>query len=82
MSKGIGDEFQIQTKHTRNNLGGYLDWASKPSNYKVYPTAKNIKLDKEITNKTITIVDVLTKRKSIRTYSNRPVTNKELSIHL
>jgi len=82
MSKGIGDEFQIQTKHTRNNLGGYLDWASKPSNYKVYPTAKNIKLDKEIPNQTLTIVDVLTKRKSIRSFSTRPVTKKELSFLL
>jgi SagB-type dehydrogenase family enzyme len=82
MSKGVGDEFQIQTKYTRNSLGGHLDWANKPSTYKAYPYAKSIKLDKEIPTQSLPIADVLAKRKSIRSFSTRPVTVKELSFLL
>jgi SagB-type dehydrogenase family enzyme len=80
MFKGVGDEFQIQT-NTKNNLG-YLDWSNKPSTYKEYPAAKIIKLNKEIPTQTLPIADVLTKRKSIRSFSTQPVTTKELSFLL
>ena len=82
MSKGVGDEFQIQTKYTRNSLGGYLDWANKPSTYKAYPDAKIIKLNIEIPTQSLPIADVLAKRKSIRSFSTRPATIKELSFLL
>ena len=79
---GIGDEFQNETKHTRRNIGGYLDWANKPSTYKSYPAAKTIRLSRELPDYSLPIVDVLMKRRSIRSFSSRPVTKGELSFLL
>jgi SagB-type dehydrogenase family enzyme len=78
----IGDEFQSETKHTRRNLGGYLDWANKPSIYKKYPSAKKINLSKELPSKSLSMVDVLKSRKSIRSFSAQPLTMAELSFLL
>jgi SagB-type dehydrogenase family enzyme len=79
---GIGDEFQIETKHTRRNIGGYLDWGNKPSTYKKYPAAKIIRLSRELPDYSLPIADALTKRKSIRSFSSQPVTQGELSFLL
>src|SRR5665648_802866 len=79
---GIGDDFQLETKHTRLNLRGYLDWANKPNTYKKYPEAKKIQLNKNLPTQSLPIVDVLRKRKSIRTFTNQPVTIQELSFLL
>jgi SagB-type dehydrogenase family enzyme len=79
---GIGDEFQSETKHTRRNLGGYLDWANKPSTYKKYPTVKKIKLSKEFPSNSLPIVDVLRKRRSIRSFSSNSLSLDELSFLL
>jgi len=82
MSVGIGDEFQIQTKHTRKNLGGYLDWSKKPSTYKKYPAARKIMLSKEFPTQSLSIVEILSKRKSIRSFSNRSITLNEFAFLL
>jgi SagB-type dehydrogenase family enzyme len=79
---GIGDEFQSETKHTRRNLGGFLDWANKPSVYKKYPSAKKINLNKEFPSKCLPMVDALRTRKSIRSFSPQPLTMAELSFLL
>ena len=79
---GIGDEFHSETKYTRRNLGGYLDWANKPGLYKKYPVAKKINLSKELPGKFLSIVDVLRSRKSIRSFSNQPLAMVELSFLL
>jgi SagB-type dehydrogenase family enzyme len=82
MTKDVGDEFQIQTKHNRINLWGYLDWSKKPSVYKKYPNANLIKLSRQIPTQTLPIADILAKRKSVRSFSNRPVTTEELAFLL
>jgi SagB-type dehydrogenase family enzyme len=79
---GIGDEFQSETKHTRRNLGGHLDWANKPSTYKKYPTAKKINLTNEFPSRSLPIVDVLRKRRSIRSFSSKPLSLDDLSFLL
>ncbi len=81
--KGLGDDFQTQTKHTRTNLrGGGLDWANKPDTYKSYPEAKTVELPKEFPKQTLTIDEILRKRKSTRTYSTQAVTLSELAFLL
>jgi len=82
MPSGIGDKFQIETKHTRRNLGGYLDWSNKPKIYKKYQAAKTIKLDKEFPTQSLPITDVLRKRRSVRSFSSRPVSMVELAFLL
>ena len=82
MSADIGDEFQIQTKHTRKNLGGYLDWLHKPSTYKKYPTARKIRLSKEFPIESLSISEILSTRKSIRSFSNRTITTNEFAFLL
>ena len=79
---GIGDKFQIETKHTRQNIGGYLDWANKPDTYKKYPATKQIQLSKKFPAKSLSIVDVLQKRRSNRSFSSQPITIDELSFLL
>ncbi len=79
---GIGDEFQNQTKHTRLNLGLYLDWANKPDVYKKYPSAKTIQLPKQWPDTCLTVVDALKKRKSTRHFSTKSASIAELSFLL
>ena len=82
MSNGIGDEFQIQTKHTRRNLGGYLDWEHKPETYKTYPGAKIIKLTLTIPDQALPITEILKKRRSVRSFSSVSLSTFELSFLL
>jgi hypothetical protein len=79
MTSGIGDEFQNQTKHTRSNLGGYLDWANKPGTYKKYPAAKTIKLTRKFPEQALQITEILQKRRSVRSFSPKPMSTVELS---
>jgi SagB-type dehydrogenase family enzyme len=82
MYMGIGDDFQLETKYTRRSLGGYLDWANKPGMYKKYPGAKKIQLSKEFVCPSLPMVDVIKKRRSIRSFLARPVAISELSLLL
>jgi SagB-type dehydrogenase family enzyme len=78
-----GDDFQNKTKHTRQNLRGRgLDWANKPETYKTYPGAKTVPLPKEFPTKSLPIDEILRNRKSIRTYSTKPVSLSELAFLL
>jgi SagB-type dehydrogenase family enzyme len=82
MTSGIGDEFQSQTKHTRNNLGGYLDWANKPGTYKKYAAAKTVKLTRKFPDQSLQITEILQKRRSVRSFSPKPLSTDELSFLL
>jgi SagB-type dehydrogenase family enzyme len=83
MPAGIGDEFQKSTKHSREKLlGGYLDWGNKPDTYKKYPSAKTIQLSLKFPNQSPPLVDVLRQRKSIRSFSHRPLSMVVLSFLL
>jgi SagB-type dehydrogenase family enzyme len=82
MTSGIGDEFQSQTKHTRSNLGGHLDWANKPGTYKKYPSAKRNKLTHKVPEQALQITEILQKRRSTRSFSSNPLSIDELSFLL
>ena len=82
MPVGIGDAFQNDTKHSRRKLGGALDWTKKPSTYKKYPAAKTIKLSLKFPDQSLPIFEVLKKRRSVRSFSSRPLSKVELSFLL
>jgi SagB-type dehydrogenase family enzyme len=83
MPEGIGDAFQKSTKHSRERLiGGYMGWANKPELYKRYTSAKIIPLSKELPTKSLPIVDVLKKRRSVRSFSPKPLSLDALSFLL
>jgi SagB-type dehydrogenase family enzyme len=83
MPEGIGDKFQKNTKYSREKLlGGYLDWSNKPETYKRYSSAKVIPLSKELPAKSLSIVEVLKKRRSVRSFSPKPLTMADLSFLL
>ena len=83
MNETIGDDFQTETKYLRNkSLGGNLDWANKPEIYKSYPSSKTIPLSSEFQEATISFAEVLKKRKSIRTFSTKPLSKVDLAFLL
>ena len=83
MNKTIGDDFQTETKYSRNkSLGGNLDWANKPEIYKSYPSSKTIQLSNQFQEATISFAEVLQKRKSIRSFSTQPLSKVDLAFLL
>ncbi len=83
MEKKVGDDFQAETKYDRNkSLGGNLDWANKPEIYKSYPSSKTIPLPNQFQTSTITFNEVLKKRKSIRSFSSKPLSKSDLAFLL
>jgi SagB-type dehydrogenase family enzyme len=83
MPEGIGDKFQKNTKYSRErHLGGCLDWANKPETYKKYPSAKVIPLSRELPTKSLPIADLLKKRRSMRSFSPKPLSFADLSFLL
>ena len=79
MNETIGDNFQTETKYFRNkSLGGTLDWANKPEIYKNYPSSKTIQLSSQFQEESISFDEVLQKRKSIRTFSTKPLSKVDL----
>jgi SagB-type dehydrogenase family enzyme len=80
---GNGDEFQQSTKHSRERLlGGHLDWANKPETYKTYPSAKVFKLSRKFPTQTLSIIEALRRRRSIRSFSPEPLSLDDLSFLL
>lgn len=78
-----GEEFQQSTKHSRERLlGGHLNWANKPETYKNYPYAKIIKLSRKFPTQTLSIIEALRRRKSIRSFSTKPLSLDDLSFLL
>ncbi|UCC59029.1 MAG: SagB/ThcOx family dehydrogenase [Candidatus Bathyarchaeum sp.] len=80
MSERIGDEFQKATKYTRGKMrGGYLDLSKKPRTYKNYPNSTKIKLPPPKHAEAMSVDDAIRKRRSIRAFSQKPLTMKQLS---
>lgn len=74
-----GDEFQQKSKYNRYKMSGGLDWNSQPDLYKQFPGVKKIVLpDPNEISKT-SLDNCLKKRKSIREFSDKPITLKQLS---
>ena len=80
MEETVGDDFQNETKYTRNkSLGGILDWSNKPEIYKSFPSNKTIELPNQFREATITFAEVLKRRKSIRSFSTKPLNKIDLA---
>jgi len=83
MGKTVGDDFQTETKYVRNkSLGSNLNWAKKPETYKSYPSSKTISLPSQLQKTTLSFTEVLRKRRSIRAFSNQPLSKVDLAFLL
>jgi len=83
MEKIAGDNFQFETKYTRNKrLSGGLDWANKPEIYKNYPSSKIVELSNNFHDSTISFAEVLQRRKSVRSFSTSPLSKVDLAFLL
>jgi SagB-type dehydrogenase family enzyme len=80
MKKGIGDLFQEETKYERDRLpGGYLEWSTKPETYKQYPSLPQVALPEPSTAGGAPMWDVLSRRRSVRDFQEKPVSMEQLS---
>ena len=80
--KGIGDRFQQETKYIREEMDHKgLDCGAEPDAYKEYPDAELLILPPPEGGKEA-FSDVVRSRKSIRKFSSKQVTCKELSFLL
>ena len=83
LAKTERDNFQTETKYARNKmLGGSLNWANKPEIYKSYPSSKTIQLPSVLQEATMNFAEVLRRRKSIRAFSNQPLSKVDLAFLL
>ena len=79
----VGDNFQQGTKYFRGRLlGGSLDWSNKPYLYKNYQSAKRIALPPAVSDSSFPLIEIIKKRKSIRSYSSKPLRLVDLSFLL
>jgi hypothetical protein len=85
MHSEVGDVFQKGTKYHRKRLPGHsLDWANKPLTYKTY-SVKKIPLNLDSTVKScahVPFIEVLKRRRSVRSFSNKPLRLPELAFLL
>jgi SagB-type dehydrogenase family enzyme len=80
MEKNVGDDFQAETKYARTkSLGSNLDWANKPETYKSYPSSKTVQLPSLLQEATSNFTEVLRRRKSIRSFSPKPLSMNDLA---
>jgi len=81
--KTVGDDFQKETKYSRDKrLGGNIDWENKPETYKSYPSSKTFHLPNVLHEATMGFAEVLRRRKSIRAFSNQPLSLEDLGFLL
>jgi SagB-type dehydrogenase family enzyme len=78
----VGDNFQKQTKYERGTLGGRLDWLNKPETYKAYPSKKQIPLPTQFEEQTLSFIEVIKSRRSVRSYLSKPLRISDLSFLL
>jgi SagB-type dehydrogenase family enzyme len=83
MNKPVGDDFQSETKYFREkSLGNRLDWATKPEIYKNYPSKNTINLPNQFQESTVGLTKVLRMRKSIRSFTSKPLAIIDLAFLL
>ncbi len=79
MSDEPGRVFQRETKHRRDHLvGRYMDWERKPETYKEYPDRPRMALP-EPERQAVPLDDALRNRRSVRGFSEEPLSLEELS---
>lgn len=80
MITNVGDEFQRTTKYARGKLGGgRLEWSRRPDTYKSYPDSTKIKLPLPKQIETMSVDEAIRKRRSVRAFSQKPLTLEQLS---
>ena len=80
MKESFGDLFQKETKYFRDKLlGGMSDFLNRPKLYKNYSKSKKIALLPPESEETITLDETLKKRRSIRHFSQKKLSKKQLS---
>lgn len=77
--QGIGDRFQQETKYYHTTLGEGPNWSIQPVLYKHYEQKPHIHLPKPQTDSSKTLDEVLSKRKSIRSFQQKPLSTSHLS---
>jgi SagB-type dehydrogenase family enzyme len=78
MKVGIGDKFQQETKYHRYKIINPPDWNIQPALYKTYSNNEVIILNK-VKNSFNSFDKALNRRKSIRNFSDKPITKDDLS---
>jgi SagB-type dehydrogenase family enzyme len=77
---GVGDDFLKSTKYERGKLPGHrLDFSTKPATYKIYPSAERIELPVPDVNEGPGLWEVLRTRRSVRAYTQDPMSLDDLS---
>ncbi|MCW4039303.1 MAG: SagB/ThcOx family dehydrogenase [Candidatus Bathyarchaeota archaeon] len=80
MSKDVGDRFQQETKYIRDRMkSGRLDWSIKPDTYKSFPQCHTIPLSRPELQPMLPLDTTLKQRKSIRSFTQRPLDEKHLA---
>jgi len=80
MNNPVGDQYQQETKYIRDKIPtNKLDWSTKQDIYKHYPKAKKIDLPSKEPRKTLILDEAIRSRKSIRRFSNEPISLTDLS---
>ena len=80
MIEKIGDDFQRITKYVRGKMvGGYLDWSNKPEVYKHYLGSRKFELPFPEQVDTLSFDEAVRKRRSIRRFSEKSLSLKQLS---
>jgi len=79
--EGIGDLYHQETKYRREAMPrGGLDWAHQPPLYKEVPYAlKHFPIRPPEQKRGISLWEAITQRRSIREFSDQPITFSELS---
>lgn len=78
--EAIGDRYQRETKYHRGRLSGGLDWSRKPETFKTYrDCAVTIPLPAPPMPGQKALWQVLQERRSVRDFSDHPLTLAELS---
>lgn len=80
MKANIGDDYFLGTKYERGKLPEhYLDWSNMPPQYKEFKGAKRISLPDPDINDGLGVWSVISKRRSVRAYTNDSLSLGELS---
>jgi SagB-type dehydrogenase family enzyme len=80
MEKGIGDQFQQETKYFRGKLaGGYLDWSKRPEPFKAFPAAQRIALPPPEREEGASLWAAVQGRRSRRDFRPEPLRLEALS---
>lgn len=80
MERGIGDQFQLETKYRRDKLpAGYLDWSRKPERYKTYLRARKVRLEPPQRKGGMPLWEAIQERRSCRSFREAPLSRESLS---